>query len=121
MQIPSARGVMQVKEGTSGVMRVPWPLSAFKAKQSSRCKARSPSRPKSRSRWGQFGHWSRQHRRLARLLQATASHTLRARPSQYYGVMRLAVAMQLTRLMATRMGLKPFTISDLSTCSILVG
>ena len=57
----------------------------------------------------------------ARLLQATASHTLRARPSQYYGVMRLAVAMQLTRLMATRMGLKPFTISDLSTCSILVG
>ena len=64
LQIPSARGVMQVKEGTSGVMRVPWPLSAFKAKQSSRCKARSPSRPKSRSRWGQFGHWSRQHRRL---------------------------------------------------------
>src|SRR6185312_17134571 len=62
LQIPSARGVMQVKEGTSGVMRVPRPLSAFKAKQSSRCKARSPSRPKSRSRWGQFGHWSRQHR-----------------------------------------------------------
>src|SRR6185295_5473596 len=47
---------------------------------------------------GSTGAWS------ARLLQATAGHTLRARPSQYYGVMRLAVAMQLTRLMATRMG-----------------
>jgi len=34
----------------------------------------------------------------------SASHTLRARPSQYHGILRLAVAMQLTRLMATRMG-----------------
>jgi hypothetical protein len=31
-------------------------------------------------------------------------HTLRDRRSQHYGVVRLAVAMQLTRLMATRMG-----------------